>query len=50
VSALKEPELKRKYTGEQRVFIVGGSDVMVLRCAPPGRTAVPVLLISSAFH
>lgn len=72
MSALKEPKLKRKYTGEKRVFIVGGTEALVLaaggtalayftgsgpgallaqaRCAPPGRTAAPVLLIFSAFH
>jgi hypothetical protein len=30
VSALKEPKLKRKYTGEKRVFIAGGIDALVL--------------------
>ena len=41
--------MKRKYTSEKRVFIVGGIGALVLRCAPPGRTAAPVLLIFSAF-
>jgi hypothetical protein len=70
--SLKELKLKRKYTGEKQVFIVGRIGALVLaaggtafgyftssgqgallaraRCAPPGRTAAPVLLIFSSFH
>jgi hypothetical protein len=43
-------QVEKEYTGEKRVFIVVGIDAMLLRCAPPGRTGAPVLLIFSSFH